>query len=291
MALTYSFKSTAQRLYREKWINIFSVLAIASSLLIIALLLFFLYNVGSIADRLSERFLMVVYLTDDLPREKTQDIIDTLKKREYVAHLKYISKDKAMEELKQALGDLGAIFEGLDENPLSPSIELRLKKDFVTSAFVKQISEDIKKIPGVDDIYYGKRTAEAIHLLKKSLQNMSLIIFLTISSSVIFITYSTVKNLFYRRREEIEILKLLGATGGFIRAPFLIEGSIIGFFGGLFGAVGSLVFYFAITYGLSSIIPLLKTLIFPQEILIALPIIGILLGIIGSAVATGRLRP
>jgi cell division transport system permease protein len=290
MTLAYSFKSAFQSLCREKWINILSVLTVASSLLIITLTAFFLYNVELIANHLPERFSLVAYLNDNLLQEEIQGIMDSLKKRGDIAGLKYISKDDAIKELKQTFKDTRYILEGLNENPLSSSIEIKLKKDFVTSHSVKKISEEIKKIPGIDDVYYGEKIAEAIHLLKKSVQNISIIIFLIISTGVVFVTYSTVKILFYRRKEEVEIIKLLGATKGFIRMPFLIEGGSIGFFGGMLGIIGALLFYFAITYRLSMVIPMLKTLVFPLEVLILLPVAGIALGIIGSVIALGRLR-
>ncbi|MBI3592273.1 MAG: FtsX-like permease family protein, partial [Nitrospirae bacterium] len=263
---------------------------VGSSLLIITLAVFFLYNIELITNHLPERFSMMVYLKDSLSQEETQNVLNNLKKRADVAASNYISKDEALKELKHTLKDTTYILEGLDENPLASSIELKLKKEFVTAATASRISEEIKKIQGVDNVYYGEKIAEAIHLLKRSVQNISIIIFLTISVGVIFVTYSTVKILFYRKNEEIEILKLLGATSGFIRMPFLIEGSIIGLFGGILGIVGAFIFYFAVTYRLSVVIPILKTLVFPLEILIALPFIGIILGIIGSAIAIGRIR-
>lgn len=290
MTIAYSFKSAFQSLCREKWINILSIFTVASSLLIITLTAFFLYNIELIASHLPERFSMVAYLKDNLSNEETQNIIDTLKRRGEVVSLKYISKEDALKEMEQTLKDTGYILEGLDENPLSSSIEIKLQKDFVSSLSVKKISEEIKKTSGIDDVYYGEKVAEAIHLLKKSLRNMSIIIFLTISTGVIFVAYSTVKILFYRKREEIEIIKLLGATKGFIRMPFLVEGGAIGFLGGVLATIGALLFYFAVTYRLSVVIPMLKTLVFPLEMLIMLPIAGIVMGIIGSVIAIGRLR-
>jgi cell division transport system permease protein len=290
MALRYSFRYAFQSLCREKWINLLSILTVASSLLIIILTVFFLYNIEIIANRLPERFSIVVYLKDTLLPEETQAIMSDLKKIDAVSELRYISKENALNEIKQTLKDTSYILEGLNENPLSASIELKLKKDFVTSPSVKKIAAEIKKIAGVDDVYYGEKVAEAIHLIKRSIQNISIIIFMTISAGVVFVTYSTVKILFYRRNEEIEIIKLLGATKGFIRRPFLIEGGSIGFFGGILSSLGALLFYLAITYRLSSVIPMLKTLVFPVESLIAMPAIGIVLGIIGSIIAIGRLK-
>lgn len=290
MALSYSFKSAFRSLYREKWINILSVFTVASNLFIITLTAFFLYNIELIASRLPERFSIVAYFKDTLSQEETHGILDALKKRDDILSLKYVSKEDAMYELKKTLGDTSYILEGLTENPLLSSVEIGLKEDFVTTALVKQISDEIKKMPGIDTVHYGEKIAEAIYLLKRSINNISIIIFLTISSGVIFVIYSTVKILFYRRKEEIEIIKLLGATKSFIRKPFLIEGGVIGFFGGVLVIIGALFFYFAVTYRLSMVIPMLKTLAFPMEILILLPITGTALGIIGSIIALGRLK-
>jgi len=289
-ALSYSFKSAFKSLAREKWINILSTITVGSSLLIITLVIFFLYNIKFIANQLPDRFSIMAYLQEPISQEETRKIIDSLKKRPEIAKVRYISREEALLELKQTLGDSTHLLEGLDENPLTSSIEIKLRKEFVTPATTSMISSEIGKMPGIDTIYYGEKIAEAIHLLERSVRNISIIIFLTISLGVVFVTYSTVKILFYRKKEEIEILKLLGATGAFIRAPFLIEGGVIGLFGGILGVAGAFVFYFAVTYRLSVVIPMLKTLIFPVELLIAPPFVGVILGVIGSAIAIGRIR-
>ncbi|MBA4348709.1 MAG: hypothetical protein C0415_01785 [Thermodesulfovibrio sp.] len=290
MAFPYSIKSAVRSLIKEKWINILSILTVASSLLIITLTSFTLYNLELATSRLPERFSMIVYLKTGISKEETQTIINNLKNRPEIDNIKYISKETALKELKQKLKDAPYILEGLDENPLASSIELKLKKNFVTESNVNIISKMLKNIHGVDDVYYGEKIAETIHLLKRSVENISIIILLSIAAGVVFVTYSTVKILFYRKKDEIEIFKLLGATGGFIRTPFIIEGSAIGFFGGVLSIIGALIFYFAITYRLSAVIPILKNLVFPLEFLIALPVIGIFLGIVGSLIAIGRLR-
>jgi len=290
MALPYSFRSAFQSLRREKWINAISIFTVASSLLIITLVSLFLYNIDIATKRLPERFSMVAYLKDNLTKEQTGEIISSLGRRSEIVHLKYISKDEAMQELKQALTESSALLEGLDENPLTPSIEIRLQKEIVKSAAVKRLAEEIKEIPGIDNVYYGEEIAETVYLLKRSVQNMSMIIFVSIASGIVFIIYSAVNILFYRRKSEIEIIAILGATRGFIRTPFIIEGAFIGLAGGLLGALAALAFYFGITYNLSAAIPMLGALIFPIEILFLLPAAGSILGITGSLIAVGRLK-
>lgn len=290
MALPYSFKSAFQSLCREKRVNALSILTVGASLLIITLVSLFLYNMNIASKRLPERFSMVVYLKNDLAEEQIKEIVSSLNRRGEIINLKYISKDEALQELKQALPESSTLLEGLDENPLSPSIEIRLQEEIIKSDAVQRLAEEIKKIPGIDSVYYGEKIAETVHLLKRSVQNLSLIIFIPVSAGIVFVIYSTVKILFYRRKSEIEIISLLGATGGFIRTPFIIEGGLIGIAGGVLGALAALAFYFGITYNLSTAIPILGNLIFPSEILFLLPAVGGILGIAGSIIAVGRLR-
>jgi cell division protein FtsX len=109
-------------------------------------------------------------------------------------------------------------------------------------------------------------------------------------SGIIFICYSTVKILFYRRKEEIETLKLLGATRGFIRTPFVIEGAVIGVVGGALSMVVVIAFYLTVFRQLSATLPIVRTVVFPGELFLPLPLIGLFLGITGSLIAMGRIK-
>jgi len=91
-------------------------------------------------------------------------------------------------------------------------------------------------------------------------------------------------------KEEIETYKLLGATKGFIRAPFIIEGAFIGLSGGLLSLLGILLVYYIVIFRLSHTIPIFNALIFPAHISFLLPPVGLFLGIAGAAIAIGRIR-
>lgn len=289
MNLSYPVKSAIKSLYKEKWINILSVFTVAVNLSIVIFIVFILLNATYITRNISDRFSIIVYFKDDLSDEEIRNILNTLKNRRDTESIKYISKSEAMDELKKVLKD-PYLLEGLSENPLLPSAEIKFKKDIVTPDTIKTISEEIKKLKGIDSVLYSENIVETLYLLKKSIRNVSLIVFLFISTGVIFVVYSTVKILFYRKKEEIEIMKLLGATKGFIRKPFIIEGTIIGLFGGILVTIGISSFYFALTYRLSTVIPMLKTLILPYEVIILPPLAGIVLGMTGAIIALGRLK-
>lgn len=290
MYLLYSFKLALQSLWREKWINLLSVLTIAAGLFMIALTFFVVYNIDLATKRLPARFSVMLYLNDGLSEQETGNIIAQLKKNNAVEQARYIAKDKALEELKGVLKNADYILEGIDENPLPASIEIKLKKESVNIASVKKFASEIKKVKGIAEVEYGEQFLNSIHSIKGMAKAGSLSLIIIMSAGVIFVCYSTIKIAFYRRKEEIETFKLLGATRGFIRAPFVIEGSVLGISGGIASMAAAFAFYYVLFYEVTATIPILKILVFPLEIFPALPIVGLLLGIGGAVIALGRIR-
>jgi cell division transport system permease protein len=290
MTLPYSFKLAIQSLFREKWINLLSVLTIATGLLIISLAFISAYNFDLATKKIPEKFSMIMYLDDNLSKEKVKNVINSLKKNSTVNSIRYISKEDAMKELKVTLKNSDYIFEGLGENPLPDSLELKFRKESFGPETAKKLSEEALKINGISEVAYGEKFLSTVHFLKAGLRTVGMILIVILSTGIIFVCYSTVKILFYRRKEEIETFKLLGATKGFISAPFLIEGALIGASGGLLGLLGILTFNYMVLLRLSVTIPIFKTIIFPASLLLFLPFIGIFLGITGAFIALGRLR-
>jgi cell division transport system permease protein len=288
--MSYSAKLAFQSLWHEKWINLLSMVTIAMGLLVIALVGSTIYNINLVARKLPEKFFVVAYLSDQLNEKDAQEIVGSLKKRSIIDRVSYISKDKALKELKASLKDADYILEGLDENPLPASIEIRFRKEAVGPSSIRQFVEDLKKVHGIEDVQYGEKFLLSIHSIKAGTERVGLILTIVMISGIIFICYSTVKILFYRRREEIETLKLLGATRGFIRTPFVIEGSVIGVVGGILSAIVVFGFYYGVFLKLSVTIPLIRAVVFPAEFFLFLPVIGLFLGISGSLIAMGRIR-
>jgi cell division transport system permease protein len=290
MELSYSVQTALQSLYKEKWINLLSSVTVAASLMVSAVAIIMMYNFDIFTRSLPEKFTMTVYLKDKAEQPDVQKLIETIKSRDYVAGAKFISGEQALVELKRTLKDVSNVFEGLEENPLSSAIEVRLKRDMVSAFSVKNISDEIRKLPGVDDVNYEEKIAETVYLIKTSVENLSLFIIVVIILIVLFVISSTVKILFYRRRNEIEIIKLLGATGGFIRTPFLIEGGVLGLLGGIFAVIGAIGFYYLTTEVFSAFMPILGKMVMPAEILIVIPAIGLLMGLAGSLISVGKLK-
>lgn len=290
MIAPYAFKLAIQSLLKEKWINLLSVLTIAAGLLIISISFFALYNIDIATKNLPEKFSMNVYLDNNLQRDRIDPIMDSFRKNKTVLSVKYISRDEALKELKSSLKNSDYILEGLEENPLPDSLEIKLRKDMAETEAAQRLAREALSIKGVAEVDYGEKFLSTLNTIKKGFQAVGLTFVAVLSTGIIFVCYSTVKILFYRRNEEIETFKLLGATKSFIRTPFLIEGAVIGACGGLLSLIGCFLLYHLVLQRLSDTIPVFKTILFPANLFLPLPVIGMLLGITGAVIALGRLR-
>ncbi len=292
MITGYSFRFALEGLKKEFWINLIASLSGATGLFIISIILLVFYNIHSATKRLPERFTVVLYLKDNLSTETIDTTIQALKNNQAVRSVRYIPKETALLELKKRLKDSSFLVEGLDENPLPDSIELRIKPEFVSPDKIKVLISELRAMNTIDEIDYGEDVIASIGIIKKAVERSGIGLSSVILIGVIFNFYTTIKILFYRRREEVETFKLLGASPGFIRAPFLIEGAIIGFSGGLIASGLAALLYQAFLF-ISTRFPIIGAFgLQPLEIwfLMGLPFGGALLGMIGALLAIGRIR-
>ncbi len=288
--MLYSLRLALKSLWFEKWIHILTVVTIGVGLFVLGLIFFFLYNIEGVTSRLPERFSITVFLSDKTGEREIDRLKARLKKDPVVQRIKYISKDEALEELRTSLKDAAYILEGLDENPLFPSIEIRLKEGGFDRERVERLIDDLRGTRGVEDVVYGEDLLGTIYTIRDGVKTVSAGIILLFSTAIVFVCYSTVKILFYRRKEEIEIFKLLGATRSFIRMPFLIEGGTLGFLGGILGGMGTYGLYRLVKGFVSTDLPMFGGVYLSAGLVAALPLVGVVLGVIGSAIALGRLK-
>jgi len=288
--MIYSFKVALRSLWFYRWINLLSILSIATGLFIFGVVLFSLYNIEQATRRAPEKFTITVFLKDKAKESEIQSLVNRLSNEKLISRVKYISKDQALRELKESLKDAAYVLEGLDENPLFPSIEIKLREDAFNK---KDVDYFIKKLRGLDvveDVFYGEDIFSSIKNLYSNFRIFSIVLIVLFSIAIVFVCYSTVKILFFKRSEEIEIYKLLGATKAFIRGPFIFEGTMIGLLGGVIGSAG-LLGIFSVLKGLGNPeFPIMKMLELPYALVAIIPVSGLLLGLIGSVIAIGRLK-
>lgn len=290
--LLYSFQSAIKNLWREKWINILTMLTVAVGLLILGTFVLITLNMDSTLKHWAKGFGLIVYLKENLNIDEENLLKEYFQKDTDVIEIKYTSKDSALEELKQTLGTMTSVLEGFEENPLLASFELKLKREVLDPVRIKQKASQIKQLNGVEDVQYGEKWLSSLNTMTKGLKIIIILLGSIIFIAIAFATYSTIKILFYRRVDEIETLKLLGATRAFIRLPFLLEGFFIGIFGGIASLLCLFALYSFTTPKMTGFLPSLKGIMtfFPIEIYPVIPLAGAVMSLIGGFFAVGRIR-
>ena len=288
----YSVQTAFKSILREKWIYLLTILSISITLLILSAFVTITLNMDSLLNRWAKSFGLVVYMDDSLNIEAENTLKEFFLNDPDIIEVKYISKGEAVEELKLVLGSNAQIIEELNENPLPSSFELKLKSELLNSSFVKQKAAQISKMTGIEEVQYGENWLSSLNTISRIMKLSAVFLGTAIFMANIFITYNTIKIFFYRRNDEIETLKLLGATKGFIRLPFLIEGLIIGLIGGIIGSASLFGIHTLILIKGTEFLPAIRAMIisFPLEVYLSVPLAGASMSLMGSLIAVGKIK-
>lgn len=174
-----------------------------------------------------ENLVVTVLFEQDMTTPEGHQLCSRLKARPYINHLDFISRERALKEQTQVLGTDPTEFTN-GENPYLPSADLTLKADYANNDSLKWIEAELRKYPKVSDITYQKDLVESVNrnLAKVSLVLLAIAVLLTIVSFSLI--SNTVKLGVYARRFSIHTMKLVGASWGFIRRPFLTKAILTG---------------------------------------------------------------
>jgi len=275
---------------QSPFVSAVSVGTLSLSLLILSVFILVYANVQHVLESSARGLSVSVYLEDGLSSDYTAELKKHISSLPQVASLSYISKAQAKLDLKKRLGDHGELLDELDDNPLPASFELRLKDRFGTSEEIQSLIERLQEIEGIESVGYAWEWADKLSGLLNFFKLVGLFIGGLLFLTTVFIISNTIKLTLYSRQDELYIMRLIGATEGFIRAPFFIEGFLQGLMGGVF-ALGALLVIFnlfisrlELPFGLSAI----SLTFIPTPAAWGIVIGGMLLGILGSLVSLGR---
>ncbi len=270
-------------------VNLLAVGTISMAMLIVGFFLIVFFNVRSAVNNMGERLEMSVYLKEGLTQHEKDFLLYRLKTEPGVKKVVFLSKAEAFEMFAKELKGQEALIQGLGENPLPDSFELNFERRFAQSGGLDVLAKKFSAYPGVEDVSYGKQGAEVLSGLYKLLSYGGISLALLLGISVVFIISNSVRLALYSRGQEIELMQWIGATRGFIQAPFLIEGTLLAMLGSAL-AVGILT---ALYYSLPSEIMFLMSRVnvldfLPPSVVAYMVIGGGLLGLVGGLVSVRR---
>lgn len=191
------------------------------------------YNLRLALASIEERVEVVVYLRDDARQSEIDLVQREMAEIGEVARVRYVSKREALERAQQDLPEFSDLFSGVEVNPLPQSLEVELRPGARNPEVVERVSQAASAYPFVEDVRYGREWVDKLFTLRRVGAVTTAVMggaFLLVAALIIG---TALRIAIFARRDEIYIMRLVGAKNGFIRLPFLLEGAMSGFLGGL----------------------------------------------------------
>jgi cell division transport system permease protein len=280
--IRYMLEEATVMLKRQKGATAISVLIMGLSLLILVIFLLVTLNIAVMIDRASEELRVYVYLEEGIGRDESREIQLRLLGMTGVDEVVFVSRDEALAQFRETLGEESDLLAALDRNPLPDAYRLKMKQGAMKSEVLERMSRDIMEWQGVEEVRYGRRWFERGEKLVHGFYVADLVLGLIIFLSVVFVISNTVRLILLYRRRTVDIMKLVGAPNSYIHVPIIIEGA-------LQGAVAAL-----IALGLSWIVFLFANRYFPGlsffgiQAVVVFTLFCALLGAVGSYAAMRR---
>lgn len=221
----YNFKQSLSQINRNKGMYFTSTMAITAMMLILGLFFVTFVNVNLFTATIEKDYNVIqIYLAEGNSSDKTQAVGKSLEAMDGVDHIQYVNKEEALKTLKARWGDNGYLLDNLPENPLPDSYNVYVKDKDAANA----VATAAPDLAGVSDVVYYRDTIEKLAQISRFVEAGSLITMAFLVIVSIVIVANTIKLTVFNREKEISIMKYLGATDWFVRAPFIWGGIIVG---------------------------------------------------------------
>ncbi len=280
--MPYALREALAAFRRVPGLTGLSAAMIGLSLFIVGLFGIVAFNIKRTMERVESRVEIVAFLRDDASPNAVELAQRDIASFPEVLSAYYISRDEALELARRDLVEFRAVFDELDTNPLPASIEVHLKPGMRDPATVKAVARRIGSYPFVEEVRYGSEWLDKVYLLRRVAGAATLLLGGAFAIVATLIIGAAIRLAVFARRDEISIMRLVGATESFIGGPFLLEGLITGLLGGVLALVA--------TYGLFRVLSgaVLQLEWMPRSWLAGGILVGAVFGVLASALAVRR---
>lgn len=288
-ALRYAFDEALASLWRGRQSGLLSTATIALALFVLGGFLLLTSNLERLGDEWSAAAELSVYLKDDVTPPERTAIESLLAPGPVVVSREYVSKSDALARFKTTFADLATAVDGLGENPLPASYEVQLKTGAAAQAGLDALGARLRQMPGVADVRYDRQWLDRLIAAVDVIRGVGLLLGTVLTLAAALTVANVVRLALYARRDELDIMQLVGAPQAFIRGPFVMEGVLQGGAGALLALLALGVGFFALRARylapLASAINLSGVRFLPLELSLFLLLGGMLVGCLGGLVA------
>lgn len=290
--LGYFFARALTNIRQNVFVNVVTVGTITLALLIASLFMLVFFNLENAAENWSERVQVTVYFDRELTAQEQGAFREKIIALPGAAKAGYVSREEALKRFRARLRGQETLLEGVRADVLPTSFEISLKRASRDTQSVEAFVTRLKRIPGISEIQYGEEWVRRFNTFLNFMRLLGGLLGGFLVVAVVFIVSNTIKLTIYARRDELEVMALVGATRFFIKAPFLLEGILQGAAGALLAVALLLAMYEGFLHNAGSFLtfnPTTSGLAFlPLEYIGGLVLAGIVLGFIGSLTSLKR---
>src|SRR5476649_312214 len=223
-------RRAAVNLWRAPLPSLVSVLTIGLSLFLGASFVLALFAARALLSSWGAQASVTLYLDRALNDEQARALAQEVQSRAGDADVVYVDRATALSRLRVDLGDLAGSLDGLTQNPLPPSLEVTPRSALPPSG-LRMLAARLGQLPGVEEVDYGREWLDKLEALGRASMAFGAGALIAVLGAALLVVANTIRLAVYARRDEIEIMKLVGATDGYVRAPFLLEGLLQGVLG------------------------------------------------------------
>lgn len=229
----YAFREATAAFRRAPVLTGLSSAMVGLALFVVGLFALVAYNLQLALSVIEERVEVVVYLRDDARQSEIDLLLTELADIEEVRTVGYVSKRDALERARTDLPEFGELFFDLEVNPLPQSLEVELRPGTRSAEVVERISAEAMRHPFVEDARYGREWVDRLFAIRRIGAASTAVLGAAFALVAAVIIGTALRIAIFARKEEIYVMRLVGAKNSFIRRPFLLEGAIAGLLGGL----------------------------------------------------------
>ena len=286
-----SIRDAFKSVIRNFSLSLASISCITITLIIVVVAIIASFNVQNFTKEIEKDLTIVVFLDNNINEDETNDLKEEIKKMSNVESFTYESKNTIKEQMQQESEVLKSVLDNWDDDnsPLKSTFKVKVKD--VTQ--IGKTADKIKKLDKVSVVRYGEGMVEKLINSFSSIEKVTYGVVIALIIVTVFLIVNTIKLTIFSRKKEISIMRLVGASNFTIKTPFIIEGMILGLLGSIIPVIlttyGYLAFYNHFNgYLYSELIKLIKPEPFIYTTSLIVVIIGIIVGMIGSASAVRK---
>ncbi|MCC6160554.1 MAG: ABC transporter permease [Deltaproteobacteria bacterium] len=296
--IAFFARQAASNIRGEALATALSVAVVAISFLIFGAFVLLGQNMSGFFEHFAGQVQMVVYLRDDVSAAQIEDLSNALRAEPGVDTVSYLSSAAALERLRRDLLDAPEFLEGITESPIPASLEVAFRADFAERPNLRPVADRYRGRPGVASVDSGDEFSDAFAQVLAAIWAGGSVVAVFLMLSAVFIVANTIRLTIIRRRGEIENMRLVGATNAFVNAPFLIEGTFVGFVGAALAVGIQYVLYrlvalpAIINASVLSVLTGFDPSFLSSTLVFAGPALGAFVGLLGAQMSVGRyLKP